>query len=367
MMTGVNLGNWLVLEKWMSPELFDGTSAEDEVHLWRELSETAARERFKVHRDSWVADRDFVYLAANGIELIRIPVPFFIFGDVPPYIGCIEYLDKAFEWAQRHGQKILIDLHTVPGSQNGFDNGGICGVCTFHKKPENVEFALTVLERLAARYRDHPSLWGVQVLNEPISQELWDAIDIPTRYPAVDPEEAAGSEPVPTEFLKRFYRDAYARIRAAAPDATVVFHDGFRIEEWKGFFTEPDFENVVLDTHLYLMTLTWSAGDHSLDDYLAFIADRFAGDVREAARDVPVMIGEWCLDTAATEATVLSGEERRSYFRQIADAQLRAWEPAVAWTYWSYKLHTEDPKHDPWDMGRAIELRWLPEGLAPGT
>ena len=27
---GVNLGNWLVLEKWMSPALFAGTTAEDE-------------------------------------------------------------------------------------------------------------------------------------------------------------------------------------------------------------------------------------------------------------------------------------------------------------------------------------------------
>jgi glucan 1,3-beta-glucosidase len=361
MKTGANLGNWLVLEKWMSPGLFDGTSAEDEVHLWRELSETARHERFKVHRDSWITDRDFVYLAANGIELIRIPVPYFIFGDVAPYIGCIENLDRAFEWAQNHGQQILIDLHTVPGSQNGFDNGGICGVCTFHKKPENVEFALTVLERLAARYRDHPSLWGIQVLNEPISRELWDAIDIPTRYPAVDPLEAAESEPVPTEFLKVFYRDAYDRIRAAAPNATVVFHDGFRLGEWKGFFSEPDFRDVVLDTHPYLMGLTGSAGDQSLEDYLAYIADRFARDVREAAQDVPLLIGEWCLDTAAKEATTLSVDDRRAYFRAIADAQLSAWEPAVAWTYWSYKLNTEDRQHDPWDMGRAIELGWLPE------
>ncbi len=27
---GVNLGNWLVLEKWMSPSLFAGTDAADE-------------------------------------------------------------------------------------------------------------------------------------------------------------------------------------------------------------------------------------------------------------------------------------------------------------------------------------------------
>ena len=30
---GVNLGNWLVLEKWMSPALFAGTTAEDEYYL----------------------------------------------------------------------------------------------------------------------------------------------------------------------------------------------------------------------------------------------------------------------------------------------------------------------------------------------
>ncbi|MDY5113881.1 MAG: hypothetical protein SPE66_09255 [Bilifractor sp.] len=35
---GVNLGNWLVLEKWMSPEMFDGTDAEDETWLNREAS-----------------------------------------------------------------------------------------------------------------------------------------------------------------------------------------------------------------------------------------------------------------------------------------------------------------------------------------
>jgi glucan 1,3-beta-glucosidase len=44
MLKGVNLGNWLVLEKWMSPQLFAGTSAEDELHLCSELSEVAKQE-----------------------------------------------------------------------------------------------------------------------------------------------------------------------------------------------------------------------------------------------------------------------------------------------------------------------------------
>jgi hypothetical protein len=35
MIRGVNLGNWLVLEKWMSPEPFAGTDAEDESNAER--------------------------------------------------------------------------------------------------------------------------------------------------------------------------------------------------------------------------------------------------------------------------------------------------------------------------------------------
>ena len=44
---GVNLGNWLVLEKWMSPALFDGTTAEDEYYLPTQLSRDAYEARIK--------------------------------------------------------------------------------------------------------------------------------------------------------------------------------------------------------------------------------------------------------------------------------------------------------------------------------
>ena len=102
MIKGVNLGNWLVLEKWMSPELFDGTTAEDETYLCKQLSEEAKRERLKVHRDSYITGRDFAYLAEKGIDVVRIPIPFFIFGDFEPYVGCVQYLDKAFDWAEKY-------------------------------------------------------------------------------------------------------------------------------------------------------------------------------------------------------------------------------------------------------------------------
>lgn len=40
MIKGVNLGNWLVLEKWMSPGLFAGTEAEDETQLSCDLRDS---------------------------------------------------------------------------------------------------------------------------------------------------------------------------------------------------------------------------------------------------------------------------------------------------------------------------------------
>ena len=118
---GVNLGNWLVLEKWMSPALFAGTTAEDEYYLPRQLSKEVYEARIKIHRSEYITERDFVTIKAKGMEAVRIPVPYFIFGDREPFLGCIEELDKAFCWAKRYDLKVLIDLHTAPLGQNGFE------------------------------------------------------------------------------------------------------------------------------------------------------------------------------------------------------------------------------------------------------
>jgi glucan 1,3-beta-glucosidase len=360
---GVNLGNWLVLEKWMSPELFAGTDAEDETYLCLGLDDVAKRERFKVHRDTWINDRDFAWIAGHGLDFVRLPVPYFVFGGRDPFVSCIEYVDAAFRWAERHGVRILVTLHTVPDSQNGFDNGGLTGVCKFHKNPEHVEFALTVLEQLAERYGNRPNLWGIEVLNEPISPELWELIDVPKRYPAVDKEYAKGSEGVPSEFLRDYYTRAYERIRSRAGDARIVFHDGFRIAEWPGFFD--GWHNIMLDTHLYVMMHTVSAPGSTLDDYVRHIESEFGDVVREMSPHFPLLVGEWNIDTKSPELAELPRDERRVYLSRIAEAHLSAFDGASAWCYWAYRLNGDTPETDMWDMSKALELGYLPAGLAP--
>lgn len=150
---GVNLGNWLVLEKWMDPALFEGTDAADEYNLPLRLPREVYEARIKIHRAEYITERDFAIIKGMGLNAVRIPVPYFIFGDRPPFIGCVEELDHAFDWAEKYGLKVLIDLHTVPYSQNGFDNGGLSGVCRWSQMPEEVEFVLNLDERRIHRLR----------------------------------------------------------------------------------------------------------------------------------------------------------------------------------------------------------------------
>ena len=86
---GVNLGNWLVLEKWMNPGMFEGTTAEDEYYLPTQLSPEVYEARIRLHRHEYITERDFATIRSYGMNAVRIPVPYFIMGDCPPFIGCI--------------------------------------------------------------------------------------------------------------------------------------------------------------------------------------------------------------------------------------------------------------------------------------
>ena len=382
---GVNLGNWLVLEKWMSPALFEGTTAEDEYYLPRQLSREVYEARIQIHRSEYITERDFVTIRSIGMDTVRIPVPYFIFGDREPFIGCVHELDKAFNWAEKYGLQILIDLHTAPMGQNGFDNGGICGVCRWSQCPEEVEFVLSVLERLAQRYGARKGLWGIEVLNEPITENMWKTMNVPSRYPAADQELAKGSAPNTLAFLKDFYLCAYDRLRRFLPNEKyVVIHDGFELLAWKDFMQEEQYVNVVLDTHQYLMMAETQGCRQELDAYLAYIENCYKKDIEEMQKYFPVVCGEWCLfnslacgcDTRGGQSVLngvegnagesLNDEEKKRIYQAIARAQLDAWNAGSGYFYWSYKLLTDTVNDkgwvgwDSWDLGRCVDFGWFP-------
>ena len=367
---GTNFGNWLVLEKWMKPDMFEAYGAEDETWLARKMPAEEFAAHLKKHRDTYITEEDFKQVKEFGLNLVRLPVPYHVFGDRPPMLGCIEYVDKAMDWAEKYGLKILLDLHTVPGSQNGYDNGGITGVCKWCKDPDEVEFALTVLERLAERYGNRPGLFGIEVLNEPISWIVY--ITAPSTGKAEDKEEARGSGYVPLPFLRDFYTKAYQRIRRYLPeDKAIVFHDGFRCKAWNRFFRQAGFRNVFLDTHIYIFAMENFVPIPKPWVYNLYLKACMM-QVRKAQKDIPVIVGEWCICNKYAnrmDQSVMSqkdrAEKQKAKYRQIARMELDAWKETAGWFYWNYQLlrdqdkPTDEAWQESWDLSRCLRNGWL--------
>jgi glucan 1,3-beta-glucosidase len=339
----VNLGGWLVLEKWMTPSLFAGLAALDETGWCVELG-GEARARLRAHWDGFVTRDDLAWLADVGIAAVRIPVGHWIFGPPIPYHpaygarphpyveGGIDVLDRALGWAEELGLRVVLDLHAAPGCQNGFDNGGIAGACDWHTREEYLAHSVDVLARLAARYRASPALHAIEVLNEP----RWD---------------------VPTELLRGFYARAYAAIRAhcAAEQVAVIFHDGFRSHrEWRDFLADPALADVALDVHRYQC---FEPSDLALDlaGHLRKTDAVWAREPDEIQAELgrPALVGEWSLGLGALEP----GD---AGYRAYADAQLDAFARYEGgWFFWSYRTETMPA----WSLVECVARGWLPDRL----
>ena len=82
---GVNLGGWLVLEKWITPSLFTGLKATDETTWCAELGKVEATRRLHRHWNTFITREDFAWLKQAGINAVRLPVGHWIFGRDYPY------------------------------------------------------------------------------------------------------------------------------------------------------------------------------------------------------------------------------------------------------------------------------------------
>lgn len=355
---GVNLGGWLVLEKWMTPSLFSGMAARDETAWCAELGDKAEWILQK-HWRTFIKRDDFAWLAGVGINAVRIPVGHWLFeadypyhasyGDKPyPFVqGGTEILDQAFAWAQEFGLLVVVDLHAAPGCQNGFDNGGIQDVCEWHTRQEYIDYALKTLERLAQRYGGHPALCGIEVLNEP----RWD---------------------IDTELLKRFTQAGYAIIRrhCRAEEVAVIFHDGFRgFREYEGFMSGPQYRNVVFDIHRYQCFIREDVELDIFGHMHKAVVD-WKNEAEEIIRHagIPTYVGEWSLglDLKMTETWAagafdypqagMDDFQLNVAYRGYAAAQLACFEKYLGWFFWSYK--TENMLH--WSFRDCVERGWLP-------
>jgi aryl-phospho-beta-D-glucosidase BglC (GH1 family) len=69
-------------------------------------------------------EEDFAQIAGAGLNWIRLPIPFWAIDTWPgePFLPKVswKYALKAFGWARKYGIRIMLDIHSTPGSQNGY-------------------------------------------------------------------------------------------------------------------------------------------------------------------------------------------------------------------------------------------------------
>lgn len=78
----------------------------------------------------------------------------------------LEDLDKAAQSAQRHGIKLMIDLHSPPGGR--LEDRTLRMI--MEQKYE--DHFIKVWQKIATRYKDNPAIWAYDLINEPVQNQL---------------------------------------------------------------------------------------------------------------------------------------------------------------------------------------------------
>lgn len=135
-MVGTNAGGWQVLEPWITPSLFyrflgkthtEGVGM-DSWSVCESLGPEAGNQLMRDHWDSWITEDLIADLASKEVEIIRLPIGDWTLKPYGPYVGCMDGAEEKIQWfldtAAKYGIKVLMDVHAVKNSQNGFDNSG---------------------------------------------------------------------------------------------------------------------------------------------------------------------------------------------------------------------------------------------------
>lgn len=376
---GVNLGGWFVLEPWITPSIFEDTgdsSIVDEYTYTKKLG-NAAKQKLNDHWNTWITEDDFAQIKKAGLNHVRIP--FGYWGITPnegdPYVSQdqLGYLDKAVGWARSNGIKILLDLHGVPGSQNGFDNSGQYGSVEWTIQANSYQQSLNAIDALAKRYlpNDSDVVAAIELVNEPMG--VSGAIEM-------------GS-------IKQYYYDGYGKLDNYKKDTVTVIHDAFQpfASYWQGFMTE-GFSNVLVDTHQYQIfspaQVALSPTEHvsaacalgsqlSGMDKWAIVGEwtgaqtdcakylngrnkgaRYDGTFSDENTPSTTKVGS-CDGKYTGTVDALSSDDK-SNIRSFIEAQLDAYEQHTGWIFWTWRTESSPE----WDMQALLAGGLFPQPLS---
>ncbi|KAF3761513.1 family 5 glycoside hydrolase, partial [Cryphonectria parasitica EP155] len=394
---GVNLGGWLSIEPFIAPDLFDyddSLGIIDEYTLCTYLGATACSSTLEKHYSSFVTESTFAEIADAGLDHVRIPYSYWAVQtyDDDPYLfrTSWRYLLRAIEWARKYGLRVNLDLHALPGSQNGWNHSGRQGPIGWFNgtnSTQNVQRSIDVHDRLSKffaqpRYENIITHYGL--VNEPRMTFI------------------AASEVI------NWTTTVYSMLREnGLPNKTiVVFGDGFRgLDAWQGELTGYG-DGLALDVHQYVifnneqivynhsekvtyacagwteqtersmntstgfgptMVAEWSQADTDCATYLNNVGwgNRWTGtyntgnssDPLEALTPRCPTTDSSCSCTSANNDPSTYSDDYKQFLLYFAQAQMDSFETGWGWWYWTW--WTTEGSYQ-WSYKRGLEAGILP-------
>nr|GMC52237.1 probable glucan 1,3-beta-glucosidase A [Ipomoea batatas]GME01432.1 probable glucan 1,3-beta-glucosidase A [Ipomoea batatas]GME19083.1 probable glucan 1,3-beta-glucosidase A [Ipomoea batatas] len=267
----------------------------------------------KNHWDTFIVEEDFKFISSNGLNTVRIPVGWWIAYDPnppKPFVGgSLKALDNAFSWATKYGLKVIIDLHAAPGSQNGWEHSASRdGSQEWGNSQDYIRQTVAVIDFLTARYAQNPSLYAVELLNEP-------------RAPGVS-----------LEAVTAYYKAGYAAVRKHSSTAYVVMCNRLGASNTELLAMAGALKGTVVDVHYYNLYIDLFKDMTAQQNIDYVYNDRRAELSVVTTSNGPLsFVGEWVAEWDVKNPT-------KEDYQRYAKAQLEVFGRATfGWAYWTFK------------------------------
>ncbi|KAI0667047.1 glycoside hydrolase [Trametes maxima] len=400
---GVNIGGLFVPEPFIVPSLFEAyPGAVDEWSLSTLVAQKGEGELQKVlenHYNTFITEQDIAEIAGAGLNWIRLQIPFWAIETwanvgvdangqkvAEPFLArvCWKYILRLLGWARKYGLRVNLDLHTVPGSQNGFNHSGKIGPINWMNGP----MGLANAER---------SLDYIRIITEFISQPEYKDL-IPIFSMVNEPFMAKLGRPA----VEAFYWKAYQMLRevtgtGAGNGPMIAIHDGFGTPTgWADFL--PGADRLALDTHPYFafngkanrdpVNITADGGDgkefggqwplmacnnwgNMMNNSRGAFGVTIAGEFSNAINDCGLYVNGVNGDTAADsaygpgcgyweDATQWSDDTKQGLLN-FAEASMDA---LGDWFFWTWKIGasstTQSVRAPLWSYQLGLQNGWMP-------
>ena len=360
---GVNIGGLFVLERWILPDFVDwGTSTQiyDQYTFSEQCAKYKICDKLYNHWNDFYNQDDFYQMKNAGLNTVRVPVGHWYFSEISgfydgpyirPHISIYDMnhpITKIISYANNANLYVILDLHTAPGSQNGFDNSG---QETHDPQPDhwgqhwiydkyyvnstiNTNIAMVYYIEYIKNTYNIDNVIMIELLNEP-----WQDIDL--------------------SLIKNYYYDTMYKIRNIS-NIPILLHDSFRGLQWNTLLKDFPFEHVYFDTHSYQCFSLGDVASNTYDTdklkiYVHLMATCASNNILhyETCTTLPTLVGEWsvaiddCMPYLNARFQNVGQCDRlymrnnsywREKYRDFAYKQMSVFENELGWTFWTWKL-----------------------------